>query len=58
MAAEAAGSELEVQGQGKGPLINGQVGGDEVSLDSEEGVQGGGEEEGEGDEAFEDVRVF
>ncbi len=56
MAGEAASSGLEAQGEGKSS-ISGQVG-DEVPLNSKAGAQHGGEEEGEGDEEFEDVRVF
>lgn len=49
-----AGSEPEVQGQGKGSLINEQVG-NEVPLRSEQGIHGGSSGE---DEEFKDVRAF
>lgn len=55
MAGEAVGSGVEVQGHGKNSLISGQVGDEALQVESEAGIQDGGEGEGEGDEAFEDV---
>jgi hypothetical protein len=58
MAGEAVGSGIEVQGQGKGSLISGPVGDEALQVESDAGIQDGGEWEGEGDEEFEDVRIF
>lgn len=58
MAGEAVGSGVEVQGQGKGSLISGPVGDEALQVESEEWIHDGGEGEGEGDEEFEDVRIF